>query len=181
LAGEAISLTDPEYYKIKQIIIEAQKLLAGLNLSYHSREEVQKIFAQLTAQPVDPSFELLPPFYTDFGRNITIGKDVFINQNCTFMDRGGIVLEDRVLVGPRVNLITTNHVIDPKERRRVLSKPIRICTNAWLGAGATVTPGVTVGENAIVAAGAVVTKDVPAGTIVAGVPATVLKQIKGGN
>lgn len=107
-----------------------------------------------------------------------VGRHVFINQNCTFMDRGGITLEDHVLIAPRVNLITTNHVIDPKSRRDVESRPIHICKNAWIGAGATIMPGVTVGENAIIAAGAVVTRDIPPDTIAAGIAAKVIKSIK---
>ena len=178
LSGEAISLHDPEYYKIERIIDRAQKILAELNLAYHSREEVQTLFSRLTGRQVDGSFELLPPFYTDFGRNIIVGREVFINQNCTFMDRGGITLEDKVLIAPRVNLITTNHVIAPEARRDVMSRPIRICGNAWIGAGATLAPGVTVGENAVVAAGAVVTGDVPANTMAAGVPARIIKKLK---
>ena len=109
-----------------------------------------------------------------------VGKDVFINQNCTFMDRGGITLEDKVLIAPRVNLITTNHSIDPAHRRDVESKPIHICKNVWIGAGATVTPDVTIGENSIIAAGAVVTRDVPPNVIAGGVPARVLKTIENG-
>ena len=178
LAGEAIAIHDPEFYKIKHVIDEAQKILAQLNLSYHNKTEVRQIFSRLTGRVVDDTFELLPPFYTDFGRNIMVGRHVFINQNCTFMDRGGITLEDHVLIAPRVNLITTNHVIDPKSRRDVESRPIHICKNAWIGAGATIMPGVTVGENAIIAAGAVVTRDIPPDTIAAGIAAKVIKSIK---
>lgn len=177
LAGEAISNREEEYYRIEEVITEAQRILSELNLAYHTRAEIRDIFSRLTGREVDPSFELLTPFYTDFGRNIIVGKDVFINQNCTFMDRGGILLEDRVLIAPRVNLITTNHIIDPNDRRSVQSRPITIRKNAWIGAGATITPGVTVGENAIVAAGAVVTSDVTADTIVGGVPAKFIKKI----
>lgn len=177
LAGEAISINDPEIYKICAVIDEAQKILAELNNAYHTKEEIQALFSRLTGKKVEPSFELLAPFYTDFGRNITVGKDVFINQNCTFMDRGGITLEDHVLLAPRVNLITTNHLIDPSRRRDVESRPIHICQNVWIGAGATITSGVTIGENAVIAAGAVVTKDVPPNVIVAGVPAGVIKEI----
>lgn len=178
LSGESISINDSEFYKIKRIINEAQKILAKLNLSYHTREEVNRIFSRLTGRDVDPSFELLPPFYTDFGRNIKIGKNVFINQNCTFLDRGGIQIEDRALIGPKVNLITTNHTIEPAKRRNTESFPIYIGRNVWVGAGATITPGVTVGENAVIAAGAVVTRDVPPNTIVGGIPARVLKNIE---
>ncbi|MCD8048901.1 MAG: sugar O-acetyltransferase [Clostridia bacterium] len=178
LAGEQISIHDPEFYKINDIIGESQKILSEMNNSYHTKDELRQLFSKLTGNSVDESFEILVPFYTDFGRNITIGKNVFINQNCTFMDRGGIILEDNVLIAPRVNLITTNHVISPKSRRDVISKPIRICKNAWIGANATITPGVTIGENSVVAAGAVVTKNVPANVIAAGIPAVIIKEIK---
>lgn len=177
LAGESISINDPEFYKIENIIAKAQEILSELNLSHHSREEVTKIFSRLTGSEIDSSFELLPPFYTDFGRNIKIGKNIFINQNCTFMDRGGIEIEDGALIGPRVNLITINHSQAPEYRRNTESFPIHICKNVWIGTGATITPGVIVGENAIIAAGAVVTKDVPPNVIVGGVPATVIKEI----
>ncbi|WP_197284383.1 DapH/DapD/GlmU-related protein [Bacillus sp. JCM 19041] len=119
----------------------------------------------------------MPPFYTDFGQNIRVGKDVFINQGCTFMDRGGITIEDKVLFGPKVNLVTINHPISPKDRRSTYNKPILIKTGAWIGIGATIMPGVTVGKNSIVSAGAVVTQDVEDNVIVAGVPAKVIKQI----
>lgn len=177
LAGEPISIHDPEFYKINAVIEQTQKLLAELNHAYHTKEEIQQIFSRLTGRKVDESFELLAPFYTDFGKNIVVGKNVFINQNCTFMDRGGITLEDCVLIAPQVNLITINHTIDPKRRRDTESKPIHIFKNVWIGAGATVMPGVTIGENAIIAAGSVVTKDIPPGVIAAGVPAKIIKEI----
>lgn len=177
LAGEAISIHDPEFYKIGEIIEQAQKTLARLNGAYHTKEEIREIFSQLTDSEVDDSFEMLAPFYTDFGRNIKVGKNVFINQNCTFMDRGGITIEDDVLIAPRVNLITTNHSISPQNRRDVESRPIHIEKNVWIGANVTITPGVTIGENSIIAAGAVVTHDIPKNVIAAGVPAQVIKEI----
>lgn len=177
-SGELISLDDPEYYKIKDIITEAQRITAELNSSYHEEEEVRKLFSQLTGVEVDETFWLLPPFYTDFGKNIRVGKNVLINHACEFMDRGGITIEDDVLIGPKVNLITTNHPLDPSKRKSMISKPIIIKKNAWIGAGATVLPGVTLGENSVVSAAAVVTKDVPPNTVVAGIPAKVIKTIE---
>ena len=177
-SGEQISLNDPEYYKIKDVIIEAQRITAELNNSYHDEEEVRKLFSQLTGVDVDETSWLLPPFYTDFGKNIRVGKNVFINHACTFMDRGSITLEDDVLVGPKVNLITINHPLDPSERQSTISNPIIIKKNAWIGVGAMVMPGVTIGENSVVSAAAVVTKDVPPNTLVAGVPAKIIKTIK---
>jgi acetyltransferase-like isoleucine patch superfamily enzyme len=115
-----------------------------------------------------------PPSTPTLGK---IGKNVFINHACSFLDMGGITIEDHVLIGPKVNLITENHPIDPAERRSLICEPIIIKRNAWIGAAATILPGVTIGENAVVAAGAVVSKDVAANTIVGGVPAKMIKMI----
>jgi acetyltransferase-like isoleucine patch superfamily enzyme len=178
-SGELISLQDKEFYKMAEAISQAQRLIAELNTGYHDTDEVRKIFSSIIGKKVNETFELLPPFYTDYGQNISVGKEVFINQCCTFMDRGGITIEDKVLIAPKVNLVTTNHPVNPSQRRSTISHPIVIKKGAWIGIAATIMPGVTVGENAIVSAGAVVTKDVPDNTIVAGIPATVLKSIEG--
>ena len=177
LAGEIISIDDPEYGKIAALIIEAQQIIAEINTGYHTQQDVNDLFSRLTGAPVDPSFWMLPPFYTDFGKNIRVGRNVFVNHGCEFMDRGGITLEDDVLIGPKVNLVTINHPIEPARRRSTYCAPIVIKRNAWLGVGASVMPGVTIGENAIVAANAVVTKDVAANTIVGGIPAKLLRTI----
>lgn len=176
--GEEISHQDPEYYKIREMIDEAQKILFELNNKYHEEPEVRRLFSQLTGIEVEKTFRLRPPFYTDFGKNIRVGKNVFINHCCTFMDRGGITLEEGVLIGPKVNLITINHPLEPHRRHSTISHPIIIKKNAWIGTAATIVPGVTIGENAVVAAGAVVTKDVLANTVVAGVPDKVIKVIE---
>lgn len=177
-AGEIISLNDPEYHKIGTVITEAQKIIAEMNTGYHDPADVRQLFSRLTGAEVDESFWLLPPFYTDFGKNIRVGKDVFVNHCCEFMDRGGITLEDKVLIGPKVNLITINHPVMPSERRATYCAPIVIKKNAWIGAAVSVMPGVTIGENSIVAANAVVTKDVPPNIIVGGIPAKVIKTIE---
>jgi len=178
LAGEPIALADPEYPQIYAVIRNAIRLTSALNtLLVEDNAQVNHVFSELINKPVDETFFLIPPFYTDFGHNIQIGRNVFVNHACTFMDRGGITLEDNVLVGPKVNLITTNHPTDPAQRRSTVSLPIVLKQGAWLGANVTVMPGVTIGENAIVGAGAVVTKDVAANTIVAGVPARVVKHL----
>ncbi len=178
LAGEGISLNDPEYSTIARIIAKAQKLIAEMNTGYHSPDETRELFARLTGKAIDSSFWMLPPFYTDFGKNIRVGKNVFINHSCEFMDRGGITLEDNVLIGPKVNLVTINHPVDPEHRRSTWCAPIVIKKNAWIGAAVSVMPGVTIGENAIVAANSVVTKDVADNTIVAGTPARFIKTIE---
>ena len=120
---------------------------------------------------------LFPPFYTDFGKNITIGNNVFINAGCKFQDQGGIFIDDGALIGHQVVLATLNHEIAPDKRQHIYPAPIHIGKNVWIGANATITQGVTIGDNSVVAAGAVVNKDVPANTIVGGVPAKAIKQI----
>ncbi len=176
--GEMISINDPEYGKIAALIEEAQRITAEMNTGYRPSEEIRKLFSKLTGKEVDETFQILMPFYTDFGKNISIGKNVFVNHACTFMDRGGITIEDNVLIGPKVNLLTINHPVDPADRRCTVSVPIKICRNAWIGAAATVLAGITIGENSIISAGAVVTKDVPANVIVAGCPAKIIKKIE---
>lgn len=177
-SGETIKLNDPDYSVILKIIQKAIRVTSKLNnFIIDDISEINKIFSELIGKEVDPSSFIIPPFYSDFGENINIGKNVFVNHACTFMDRGGITLEDHVLIGPKVNLITTNHPENPSERHATVSYPIVIKKGAWIGAAATVLPGVTIGENAIIAAGAVVTKDVPDNVIVGGVPAKIIRSI----
>lgn len=176
-SGEPISIDDPEYPKLKEVILRAVELTTILNTSVHDENKIRSIFSELTGSEVDDSFWVIPPFYTDFGRNIKVGKNVFINHACTFMDRGGITIEDDTKIGPKVNLITSNHPLDPAHRREVASTPIWIKKNVWIGAAATILPGVTIGENSVIAAAAVVTQDVPPNTVVAGVPAKVIRKL----
>lgn len=164
--------------KIAQVVATNQPLVQALNTGVHTNQEVRQVVAKITGQAIDPSVEIRLPFYTDFGRHLQIGKNVFINSGVTFTDLGGIQLADRVLIGPNATLVSVNHPLDPADRRNLELKPIKVDTNAWIGANATILPGVTIGENAVVAAGAIVTKDVPANTVVAGVPAKVIKKIK---
>ncbi|MGZ5219060.1 MAG: sugar O-acetyltransferase [Chitinophagaceae bacterium] len=177
-SGETIRLDDPDYPSLFKVIQKAIRTTAKLNsLATDDLQEINTVFSELIGKKVDDTFFIIPPFYSDFGENINIGKNVFVNHACTFMDRGGITIGDNVLIGPKVNLITTNHPINPAERRATISNPIVIKKGAWIGAGATILPGVTVGENAIVAAGAVVSKDVPGNVIVGGIPAKIIKAI----
>lgn len=156
---------------------QAQRVTAEINSGYHTPEELRALFSELTGQAVDESFSLFPPVYSDFGRNITVGRNVFINSGCCFQDQGGIVLGDGVLVGHQVVFATLDHDLDPAHRGGMFPAPIRVGKNVWIGAHATILKGVTIGDNAVVAAGAVVTKDVPANTVVGGVPARVIKTI----
>jgi acetyltransferase-like isoleucine patch superfamily enzyme len=173
-AGESVSFNDPQYAEIFGIVSRTMRLLAELNASADS-SEVRKILSKITGQTIDSSTMLFLPFQINLGKFTRIGKNVFINHDCTFLDMGGITIEDDVLIGPKVCITTESHPLDPKERRKLLAKPVVIKQNAWIGAGVTILPGVTIGENSVVAAGAVVTKDVPANTVVGGVPARVVK------
>ena len=156
---------------------EAVRIGMELNSQYHTPEEIREIMGRLTGKRMDDSFRLFPPFYTDFGKNITIGKDVFINSGCHFQDQGGIVIGDGSLIGHNVVLATINHDLSPANDRKNHYAPITIGKHVWIGSNATVLPGVTIGDWAVVAAGAVVTKDIPALTVAGGVPAKVLKKV----
>lgn len=159
----------------------AMAITARLNrLTFEDAEEIRAVFSELIGKPVDESFRLLPPFYSTGGADLRVGRNVFVNQNCTFYDLGGIDIADDVMIGPNVSLITSSHPVEPSERRScVIAKPIVIERNVWIAAGATLLGGVTVGENAVIAAGAVVTKDVPPNTLVGGNPARVIRTLGG--
>ena len=176
-AGDPIRLDDPGYFTIQEVVNRAIERSAQLQTAT-SIDQIRKLLSEIIGTPLDESTTVFAPFYTNFGRFTQIGKNVFINHACSFLDMGGITIEDHVLLGPKVNLITENHPLDPADRRALVCKPILIKRNAWIGAAATILPGVTIGENAVVAAGAVVSKDVPANTIVGGVPAKIIKTIQ---
>lgn len=171
-------LNTPEIYEfMNRASDEARRITFELNGAYHSMPEVRDLFARLFGKPVDPSFRVFPPFYTDFGKNITVGKNVFINACCHFQDQGGITLGDNCLVGHNVVFATLNHGFAPEERQSMLPAPIVVGRNVWIGSNSTILQGVTIGDNSIIAAGSVVTKDVPANAIVAGVPARFIRSI----
>lgn len=176
-SGTRITGGSPEHLFMHRASQEALKLTCELNGSYHTPEEVNEIFSKIIGKPVPEGFATFPPFHTDFGKNIHLGKRVFINSGCNFQDQGGIYLGDDVLIGHNVVLATLNHDLDPNKRADMIPAPIHIGNKVWIGSHATILPGVTIGEGAVVAAGAVVTKDVPARTIVGGVPAKVIKEI----
>lgn len=158
---------------------EAQRVTAELNTGYHTAGQLRALFSRLTGEAADESFSLFPPFYTDFGKNIHIGKNVFINSGCCFQDQGGIVLGDGCLIGHQVVIATLNHDLDPKKRGGMYPAPVVLGKNVWVGAHATILAGVTIGDDSVIAAGAVVTKNVPAGVVACGVPARVIRQLDG--
>ena len=176
LAGGLISFDDPEYPKIFEAVSNTIQLSVALNASTNI-DQIRERLSEIIGRQIDKSSTVFTPFHTNFGRHIQIGKNVFINHACTFLDLGGIVIEDDVLIAPKVSIITENHPVNPKERKILDLKSVTIKRNVWIGANATILPGVTVGENSVVAAGAVVTKDVPANTLVGGIPAKIIKEI----
>ena len=157
----------------------AMTITAALNrLTYNDADEIRALFSELIGKTVDKSFFLIPPFYTAGGSEIRVGHNVFVNQNCTFYDLGGLDLADNVMIGPNVSIITTGHPLEPSRRRAALiGKPIVIEKNVRIAAGATIIGGVTVGENTVVAAASVVTRDVPPNTLVGGNPARMIRSI----
>ena len=173
--GERISETAPEL--LCDEIEKTRRCIAELNTGYHAPDEIRAILECIWGQRLDSTVRMFPPFYTAFGKMTTVGKEVFINFGCTFLDQGGITLEDGVFVGPGVKIATEGHPEEPERRHSLITAPVVIRRNAWIGAGAVILPGVTVGENAIVAAGAVVTKDVADNTVVAGIPAKYIRDI----
>ena len=175
-------MNDPTIFEDPQAMRAASqralRLTMALNNQYHEPATVRKLFFELIDQPEDDTFCLFPPFYTDYGQNITVGKNVFINTSCHFQDQGGITIGDGALIGHNVVLATLNHNENPARRDELIPQPIVIGKRVWIGANATITPGVTIGDGAIVAAGAVVTRDVPAGMVVGGVPARILRPLR---
>ncbi|HWV49805.1 MAG TPA: DapH/DapD/GlmU-related protein [Microbacterium sp.] len=156
---------------------EAIRICAELNNGYHEPARVRELLTALTGAPVDETVTVFPPFNSDFGKNIALGKRIFINAGCKFQDQGGIIIGDDCLIGHNTVLATLNHDLDPARRADLRPAPIVIGRNVWIGANVTVLPGVTIGDNAVVAAASVVTKDVPENTVVVGSPARVVRTI----
>ena len=169
----------PESAAMLANVKRAMAITATLNrLTFNDADEVRALFCDLIGKKVDDSFLLIPPFYTTGGVEISVGRNVFVNQNCTFYDLGGLDIADDVMIGPNVSIITSGHPVEPSRRRAfVIAKPIVIQRNVWIAAGATIIGGVAVGENSVVAAGSVVTKNVPPNTLVGGNPARVIRSI----
>lgn len=179
-AGEAVPYSDPDHNQISEAAERTTALLVRLNATADS-EEVRKLWGGISGKPLDPSTKIQIPVYINIGKFTRIGKNVYINHLCSMLDMGTITIGDNVLIGPKVNILSEEHPINPAERKALMVRPVVIKDGAWIGAGATILPGVTVGENAIVAAGAVVKNDVPENTVVGGIPAKVIKKINGEN
>lgn len=169
---------DEMYDLMMRVNNEARRIMAELNGKYHTIDEIKNLFSQLIGKPIDDSFRMFPPFYTDFGKNIEIGKNVFINSGCSFQDQGGIIIGDGTLIGHNVVLATLNHDFSPSKRDVLHPNSITIGKNVWIGSNSTILSGVVIGDGAIIAAGSVVTKDIPSNKIVAGVPAKIIKDVE---
>ncbi|MEW9306769.1 sugar O-acetyltransferase [Labrys neptuniae] len=174
-----ISRRTPESAAMLASVQRAMAITAALNrLTFNDADEVRTLFGDLIGRKVDDSFMLIPPFYTTGGTDIRVGRNVFINQNCTFYDLGGLDIADDVMIGPNVSILTSSHPLEPSQRRAsVIAKPVAIERNVWIAGSVTIIGGVTIGENSVVAAGSVVTRDVPPNTLVAGNPARVIRSI----
>jgi len=173
--GEMIKAGSELHEFMHGVAQEALRTVAEINTGYRTPEEVRALLTRLTGETVDETVAVFPPFYSEFGKNLTLGKDIFINMGCRFQDTGGIVIGDGTLIGHGCTLTTIDHGMDPDRRGDMIPAPVVLGRKVWLGAGVTVVPGATIGDGAVVGAGAVVTKDVPANAIVAGVPAKLIR------
>jgi len=174
--GEIISPEDPESYKLKEASYNTKRLLLKMN-NTSEPQKIRQFLSQIIDSEIDKSVTIFTPFHINYGKNTQIGKNVFINFDCVFLDLGGITIEDGVLIAPKVSLLSEGHPISPEQRHSLVPKHIHIKKNAWIGANATILHGVTIGQNAVVAAGSVVTKDVPDNVVVGGIPAQILKKL----
>ena len=176
LKGEIISPEDPDSYKLKEASYDTKRLLLQMN-NTSEPQKIRQFLSQIIDSEIDKSVTIFTPFHINYGKNTQIGKNVFINFDCVFLDLGGITIEDGVLIAPKVSLLSEGHPISPEQRHSLVPKHIHIKKNAWIGANATILHGVTIGQNAVVAAGSVVTKDVPDNVVVGGIPAQILKKL----
>ena len=177
-SGEKCVAGSNVHLKMHELSQRAMKITDKINNKYNSKEELRKLMSELIGQELDEGFGVFPPFYTDCGRNIHIEKNVFINSGCKFQDQGGVYIGENSLIGHNVIIATLNHNVDPYHRGDVIPKPIHIGKRVWIGSGAIILPGITIGDNSIVGAGSIVTKDVPPNVIVAGNPAKFIKNIE---
>ena len=175
--GERLIAGSPAHQFMFGAAQRALAITAELNGRPHDAGEVRALLSELTGRPVPDSVGVFPPFHSEFGQNLHLGEGVFINIGCVFQDTGGIWIGDRTLVGHNCIFTTLNHGTEPERRCDMLPAPIHIGSDVWFGARVTVVPGITIGDGAIIGAGSVVTKDLPARTVVAGVPARVIREV----
>lgn len=176
-SGEAVPYSDPQHNEISEAASRTTKLLVKLNQTADV-EKVRQLWGEISGTPLDPGTTIQIPVYVNIGKFTRIGKNVYINHLCSMLDMGTITIGDNVLIGPKVNILSEEHPVNPANRKALMARPVVVKNGAWIGAGATILPGVTVGENSIVAAGAVVNKDVPDNTVAGGIPAKMIKNIE---
>ncbi|MGW5454524.1 sugar O-acetyltransferase [Nocardia sp. NPDC003979] len=166
-----------EFRAMHERVLAVTAMTSRLNaLPFDDETGKAELLEQILGRPLPPKLTIYPPFYTDHGLGLDIGERVFVNQGCTFLDYAGIRLGSGVMIGPKATFITMGHPVDPEERRRFLTgAPIDVSDNVWIGAGATILPGVSIGRDSVIAAGAVVGDDVPERSLVAGPKASVLR------
>ncbi|MFH6991141.1 acyltransferase [Flavobacterium sp. FlaQc-48] len=174
--GETISPNDPQAHQLREASYAVKELLLQMNNSSDA-DTIRMILSQITNTQIDKNTTVFTPLYINYGKHLSIGKNVFINFDCTFLALGGITIEDNVLIAPKVSLLSEGHPVASNQRHSLVPGHIHIKKNAWIGANATILSGVTIGQNSIVAAGAVVSKNVPDNTIVGGIPAKFIKTI----
>ena len=174
--GETISSSDAQAFKMRKASFATKAVLLKMNNTANP-SEIRQFLSEITGTEIHESVTVFTPLHINYGKHTKIGKNVFINFDCVFLDLGGIIIEDNVQIAPKVSLLTESHPLNPTERQSLIPKPIRIKKNAWIGANATILQGVTIGENAVVAAGSVVSKDVPDNVVVGGIPAKIIKNI----
>ncbi|WP_167149850.1 DapH/DapD/GlmU-related protein [Actinomyces sp. ZJ308] len=179
-AGEPVPPTSEAHGVMIEVGERARRITARINGGYRTGEEIAELVGELIGSPVPEGFRLFPPFTTDFGANIHLGRGVFINSGCRFQDQGGIWIGNRCFIGHNVVMATLNHELAVERRSTVVPAPIVLGDDVWIGASVTITAGVTISEGAVVAAGAVVTRDVPPRTVVGGVPAKIIRPIEEG-
>ncbi len=156
----------------------AMRITSRMNAQFDSLSDTRAQLERLFGRPLPEGVGLFPPFTTDCGLNTHLGEGVFINAGCRFQDQGGVFIGDRALIGHNAVIATLNHNMDPARRANLLPAPVHIGCDVWLGSNVTVLPGVTIGDGAVVAAGAVVTKDVAPNTVVGGVPARLIRELR---
>ena len=177
LRREYVDAGSELFIMFHQLTQEALKITMEINNKYHTPEELRELFSKLTGKRVPDTFSLFPPFYTECGKNITLGENIFINACCKFQDQGGITIGDGCLFGHGVTIATLNHEFNPENRASIMPNPVKIGKNVWVGSNSTILPGVEIGDGAIIGAGSIVTKNVPKNTIVAGNPARIIRKI----
>ena len=171
-------LDTEEIHRFMDDMSNARRVTFHLNAAYHTPDEVRGLLSELFGYEVPQSLRVFPPLYADFGKNITVGENVFINACCHFQDHGGVTIGDGCQIGHNVVFATLNHGLAPEDRKTTYPAPIILGKNVWIGSNATILQDVSIGDNAIIGAGAVVTKNVEANTIVGGSPARFIKSIE---